>query len=416
MGNDAKKKSSAVFSAESLNRSVQLLLKALFSKSLLIPCIGFLLGSIMVLTLIGGPAYIPDFANDIFLSQYQYFSNGSNSNLLRRLLPILVTHFTAISIIVSLLFLAKIQKLTFALLLAAMLIISISSKAIDLRNITNGTISSPDYVLLICYSIAGLVLIGSIFTLAELRQSSRSLSKDAVYSAIIFPVGLFSLSQFYPIPDPFHAWWAVGTALPLAAWVVGDLARKRSLVWSSNLIAISLSLCFLFTTWSFAIHAKNLSKYNFQEIEQGKSNAGFLGEIKSADLETVGLLNDAKNLVDSNPKTIILESGPGSFVDLMNSSTARKALAFCKIKPLGSISQDKIDENLRCFKQLKSSGWSVALTNNSSYLTSKERFVQDVKVLPWAVLEPVGETPFPEISKSSKQGRSYNKLTYWLLD
>ncbi len=384
------------------------------SINFLLPIIGIIIGCFFMVLILGGFGYVDAYFHDTFVSQFNHFSSGSRLTMLSKVKPLLVNQYVAFSLIIGTLFAFEVSLLPSFLLCVAAVILALSSKAIDVRSLLSATMLSPDYSKLFTTTIASCAVVGSAIKFTQIKNISLSSNFHLIYPSVVLPIGIFSLTQFYPLSDPLHACWAVGTAIPLLAWLGNSFASQRSSSWPSTLLSVFLAFSLFFTFFGFAINEKNISKYDFSDVlSSSSSGVNFLAGIKTADVVTSEILNDARNFVLADPSSIILEAGPGSFVDLMNTPEARKALASCRLKPYTS-SDIKL---LSCLRNLsKSSGWQVALTNNNVYESNKERKVQDILVHPWTVLQPVSISPIISANGSDSVEKKFNHLIYWWLN
>ena len=94
-----------------------------------------------------------------------------------------------------------------------------------------------------------------------------------------------------------------------------------------------------------------------------KKNGSLLKNVRSVDEETSNVVRRASILTTSNPNLILLESGQGSFLDILGSPGSRRACSECKIKPLSSIHREQYSVTLSCLQSLRNKGWDVAITD-----------------------------------------------------
>lgn len=385
-----------------------------YTLGVILPIIaGFILCIALQLNLIGGVSEIPNYINDTFTSQFKIFQGGRSFGILRPLRPVF-TDYTLLGLLIAILIFEKLKPKTSISLLFASLFLTIIGNKLDVLGFAQGNLETSNYTKAFGYIIAVIIVFGSI-KLALKRDSVFTSSSAISYLCTAIPIGLFSLTQFYPVTDPFHVWWAIGTSLPAATYLILETGNNRSISVLTILSPVFIVTSIIFTVSSFIITFKMIKSTSFESVLDKKSTNVFLKDIRSADVKSSNIMQAAYNLNRIDPRSIILEAGYGTFLDLMNSPEARKAYSKCKIIPLLYIDAYGYTDRLSCLKTLKKKGWSVYITNYGS--SSKERTIDNKLIATYAILDYSEE---PKIVKESKVGtftrRNFGNFIYWDLN
>ena len=286
---------------------------------------------------------------------------------------------------------------------------------IGVFGLIRGQLAEYNYTSLLSYSVASIVLIGCIKKFGDAKSYDLECNLSICYMCTVLPIGAFSLTQFYPISDGLHAWWAVGTALPAAAYLINESSELKKQFNRERNIAILASLCLFFTLASIAVNATVIRGLPIHAVLQ--KNGSLLKNVRSVDEETSNVVRQASILTTSNPKLILLESGHGSFLDILGSPGSRRAYSECKIKPLYLIPKEQYSATLSCLQSLRNKGWDVAITDYGGNRSGEPRKIGKLQITQWAFLSYAGE---PEIIKEASPGmfarKSDGDFVYWSIN
>jgi hypothetical protein len=343
---------------------------------------GGLVGLLIGWLLSGGRAALAPMLRQVVSGQYDYFSRGSSFLLVDAFVQIAFSQdaFYACLLLVSLLI--STSKRSRIALLALSLWLLISRYGDYGEKMAQGLQSRPIHVTTLSYLIAGLIVIetlrqlllrlerrrrgaggGAATTLAALVQ--REGSAAVAYRWAALPIAIASLTQFFPINDPMHCWWAVATALPAAALLLqGRLARRwqgrpEALLW----LPIAVNAAALGLTARVLIG--ELGRLPLHQLSSPPSRPDLLRGIQSVDRPTARTLAAVEALVRRHPQLILLEAGQAPFFDLFSGPRANRARARCPIQPLIAVPGAEYPQLLACLQTLRREGWDVVITHNS---------------------------------------------------
>jgi hypothetical protein len=376
---------------------------------------GMILSFTMQVKLIGGLDYLNNYINDIFRSQFQYFAGGQSIGLVKRLFPVIINDYSVAAILITILLFASLTRRVKLLLWVAIAISMVVGNKIGVLGLIRGQLAEPNYTRLLSYSVASIVLIGCIKKFTNAKSYDLESNPNISYMCTVLPIGVFSLTQFYPLSDGLHAWWAVGTALPAAAYLINERSELKKQLNRERNIAILASVCLCFTFGSVAVNATVIRGLPIHAVLQ--KNGSLLKNVRSVDEETSNVVRRASILTTSNPNLILLESGQGSFLDILGSPGSRRAYSECKIKPLSSIPKEQYSVTLSCLQSLRNKGWDVAITDYGGNRSGDPRNIGKVQITQWAFLSYAGE---PEIVKEAPPGmfarKSDGDFVYWSMN
>jgi hypothetical protein len=178
------------------------------------------------------------------------------------------------------------------------------------------------------------------------------------------------------------------------------------------MLALNLA-ALLFTSW---VLAQDIKRNIYLPLAELPGHENLLASIGTVDDKAVSVSEILQGMIQKNPKTIILEAGPGALFDLYSTPESRKARAACLIKPLFFLRPDEEPKLLACLQGLQADGWSVVLTH------SNDSKAQRTFGKPWAApfaLVSQGETP--KLVRTGQQTglrfreESQGGMTFWRL-
>jgi hypothetical protein len=238
------------------------------------------------------------------------------------------------------------------------------------------------------------------------------------YRWAVLPIGFASLTQFFPINDPMHCWWAVATALPAAALLIqGWFARSwqgqpHGILW----LPIGLNVAGLGLT--ARILTSELSRLHLQPLSSPPSRAGLLRGIRSVDPQMASTTAALRALALHHPQLILVEAGQPPLFDLYSSPRANRARARCRIGPLIALPVADYAPLLGCLQTLRREGWDVIVTHNSPVNGNPRRDGPDWQAW-WAI---VRQGPVPPIVRFGRHDGSaqfsdgvIQGMRYWRL-
>ncbi len=396
---------------------------------------GGLLGLLMGWILSGGRAALAPMLRQVVTGQYDYFSRGSPFLLVDTFVQIAFSEdaFLACLLVVSLL-MASSRRGRIALLVLSLWLVTIRYGDYG-EKMGLGLISRPDHVITLSYLIASLLVIETLRQLLlRLERGRRGVSRSAgatlaslvhheggaavAYRWAALPIGLASLTQFFPINDPMHCWWAVATALPAAALLLQDnldrrwQGRPELLLWlpiGLNAAALGLTARML---------TSELGKLPLYELSSPPSRPALLRGIRSVDGPTARSIAALQALAQQHPQLILLEAGQAPFFDLFSSPAANRARARCPIKPLIAVPGAEYRHLLSCLQTLRREGWDVVVTHNSPVERHPRRDGPNWRAW-WAL---VRQGPVPDIVRFGRRNGSAHfsdgaiqGMRYWRL-
>jgi hypothetical protein len=384
--------------------------------------LGILTTSLLFVYFMGGLEGLHGFTQQAIKGQYEHFSAGSPlKSLAIGLSRITLSPYSAFGCLIVIAIGGKASRLAKTVLLALALAMLVKLQGLNILNLTRGNASDPSHIFALAYPVAILIIAYTTVTIIW-NYNRRSIqgvwSSKNIYCLSVLPVGVFSLSQFYPVSDPWHAWWSIGTALPAAAFVTENWIEKRTtksnhclLTWiaSFNLLALTLSTHILKT---------DIERYRYFLMASPDSNSDFFAGIYTVDKRAASVAESLRKLQKTTPKLIVLDAGWGSLFDLYASRDALRARAKCQIKPLQIVREQEYPQLLKCLHSLKLDGWNIIVTNNSRSTINGPTFGKQLPVT-WAV---VSQGDAPEIiDTAAKFGVRFSPrikggMKYWELE
>jgi hypothetical protein len=383
---------------------------------------GIFTASLLFVYSMGGLEGLNGFAQQAIKGNYESFSAGSPlTSLIIGLERITLNLYTVFGCLIVIAIGSKASRLAKAGLLALALAILIELQGVNILNLTRGNASYPTHIFLLAYPIAMLIIAYAavaIFWNYKRRSIQGAWSNKDIYCLCVLPVGLFSLSQFFPVSDPWHAWWSIGSALPAAAFITENWIEKRApgsnnylLTWiaSFNLLALTLSTHILKT---------DIERYRYFLMASPDSNSDFFRGIYTVDKRAASVAESLRKLQQTTPNLIILDAGWGSLFELFASSDALRARAKCKIRPLQIVREPEYPQLLKCLHGLKRDGWNIIVTNNTNPTTMRPAFAKQLLITGAVVSQ--GEEP-GLIDTAAKFGirfspRTKGEMKYWELE
>jgi hypothetical protein len=343
---------------------------------------GGLVGALIVWCLLGRTATFAPILQQVVSGQYAYFSRGSLFLLIDKFVTIAFSQDAFLACLLVICLLASSSKRGRIAQLALVIWLVILRFGDYGERMANGWVSRPVHVTTLSYLIASLIVIASLRQLlqrlARIRHNSsggvraglaalvrHELGAAEAYRWAVLPIGFASLTQFYPINDPMHCWWAVATALPAAALLLqGWFARSwqgqpHLMLW----LPICLNAAALGLT--AGILTRELGRLPLHELSSPPSRGGLLHGIRSVDPETARTTAALRALALHHPKLILLEAGQPPLFDLYSSPSANRARARCRIEPLIAMPVADYEQLLGCLQVLRREGWDVVFTHNS---------------------------------------------------
>jgi hypothetical protein len=396
--------------------------RAVFGRWLAI-ALGVLVALLLTLALVGGPAGLLAFSNQALLGQYDHFSGGNPFSLLIGLRNYIFNPKTVLAILIVVVVLGRSAGLTRVALWVVVTIFTLMLFGQHMVYMTRGKATVPDQTVQIALTIGAMICAYAV--LLALRNLSSDLwraegrqppGREEMYGLTVLPIGLFSLLQFYPVLDPWHAWWSVGTALPAAAYIAEGWSQQRLRGDQSALLALFTALnvvALAFTSWVLKV---DIARNPYLFLAPPQSDDFFAG-IRTVDGQAVATGASLRQLVAANPRLIILEAGPTSLFDLFATSASRRARTKCLIRPLQTVRPAEFPPLLSCLQQLKAQGWEVVITNSNNPKNNDTKFGK-AWAAPYAIVSQ-GETP-KLVRAAREKGisfrqRSQGSIIYWQL-
>ena len=194
------------------------------------------------------------------------------------------------------------------------------------------------------------------------RNWLRSDISELAITLSFLPLSISSLSQFYPIADNFHIWWALGSALPGFSFLLfGQLYTTKTVEHYRIALTSFAMASFYIICFTYLKLTAERNQLVFHELPI--RSIPLLDGIKTVDKNFVYTIKALDGLQQVQKNVILIESSMASFFELTNSRDAARARSKCIVLPLSLLKANEKVALLSCLRNLKKQGWVPIFTN-----------------------------------------------------